>query len=186
MEPIHPAPVRELDDNFTLVSRRSFFGALLGVGCVAAGALLAVPLLRFFLKPLYSARNLSRWSTLGLIDSLPLPGSAPQKMQVTFHKLDGWRVTSTSEPVYIQRAADGSLRVLSAICPHLGCTIRWRSSQDTFFCPCHGSIFSKQGELIKGPALRGMDPLPTRRQDEELLVRFEFFRENTPDRQVIG
>lgn len=45
--------------------------------------------------------------------------------------------------------------VISAICTHLGCTVQWRG--DEFACPCHGSVFNRQGAVLGGPAPR---PLP--------------------------
>lgn len=186
MEHGHPAPVRELDSNIIVISRRSFFGALLGVGGLAMGALLAVPVLRYILYPLYSNSALSRWSKVGLVDSLPAAGKPPVKMEITFRKLDGWRETVTTESVYVLRSADGKVRVLSAICPHLGCTVQWRASKSNFFCPCHGSTFSENGKHLAGPARRGMDPLPTRQDQGDLLVHFEFFREDVPNREVVS
>lgn len=186
MEHARPAPIRELDSNLKVISRRSFFGVLVGLASIAISALLAVPLLRSMLYPLYSAGALSKWSKIGLVDSLPPAGSPPVRARITFRKLHGWRVTSTTESVYVERAANGKIRVLSAICPHLGCTVRWRAATGDFFCPCHHSVFGSDGTLLKGPAKRGMDPLPTRQQQGDLLVRFEFFREDVPDRDVVA
>jgi cytochrome b6-f complex iron-sulfur subunit len=46
---------------------------------------------------------------------------------------------------------------LSAICPHLGCTIQ--QTETTFTCPCHGSQFDRQGNVRHGPATRPMSYL---------------------------
>lgn len=37
-------------------------------------------------------------------------------------------------------------------CPHLGCALKWNKEERVFDCPCHGSRFSEDGELIDGPA----------------------------------
>ena len=184
MEHQHPAPVRELDSNVIVISRRSFFGALLGVGGIAMSALLAVPVLRYVLYPLYAKSSLGKWSKVGVVDSFPPQGSGPVLKQITFHKLDGWRETVTRESVYIDRTPEGKIRVLSSICPHLGCSVQWHRSQNRFVCPCHGSVYSEQGDLVQGPARRGMDPLPYEEKEGELLVHFEFFREDVPYREV--
>jgi Rieske Fe-S protein len=186
MEQHHPAPVRELDSNVIVISRRSFFGALLGVGGVAMSALLAIPVLRYVLYPLYANSALSKWSKVGIVDSLPPQGSGPVLKQITFRRLDGWRETVTTESVYVERTQDGKIRVLSSICPHLGCTVQWRAAKGDFVCPCHGSVYGEDGKLVKGPARRGMDPLPTEQKEGELLVHFEFFREDVPYREVVS
>ncbi len=37
-------------------------------------------------------------------------------------------------------------------CPHLGCALKWNKEEHTWDCPCHGSRFTKAGELIDNPA----------------------------------
>lgn len=37
-------------------------------------------------------------------------------------------------------------------CPHLGCALKWNKEEHTWDCPCHGSRFTKDGELIDNPA----------------------------------
>lgn len=37
-------------------------------------------------------------------------------------------------------------------CPHLGCALRYNKAEHTWDCPCHGSRFSKNGDLIDNPA----------------------------------
>ena len=47
-------------------------------------------------------------------------------------------------------------------CPHLGCTVPWRSGftydndQGWYRCPCHGSTYTKAGIRVFGPAPRSM------------------------------
>lgn len=40
-------------------------------------------------------------------------------------------------------------------CPHLGCALKWNKHEHTWDCPCHGSRFEENGELIDNPATRG-------------------------------
>ena len=37
-------------------------------------------------------------------------------------------------------------------CPHMGCALKWNPVERTWDCPCHGSRFTKDGELIENPA----------------------------------
>lgn len=45
---------------------------------------------------------------------------------------------------------DTGFYALSLICTHLGCTVT--VTEDALSCPCHGSRFSRQGEVERGPA----------------------------------
>ena len=46
----------------------------------------------------------------------------------------------------------GLLTPTTKRCPHLGCALKWNSAEHTWDCPCHGSRFTKDGELIENPA----------------------------------
>ena len=52
---------------------------------------------------------------------------------------------------YLVHNEDGLLAIYWK-CTHLGCTVPWIQSEDRFHCPCHGSIFFKNGEKESGPA----------------------------------
>ncbi|MFC2089241.1 ubiquinol-cytochrome c reductase iron-sulfur subunit [Bacteroidota bacterium] len=47
-----------------------------------------------------------------------------------------------------------SIKAISAVCTHLGCTIQHTSAG--FECPCHGSCYSNDGEVLSGPAPRAL------------------------------
>jgi len=58
--------------------------------------------------------------------------------------------------VAVYRDQTGTLHERSAVCPHLGCIVAWNAAEKTWDCPCHGSRFDKFGEVINGPANRGL------------------------------
>jgi Rieske Fe-S protein len=49
----------------------------------------------------------------------------------------------------------GGLYAVSTICTHLGCVIKPAAAG--FECPCHGSKFAFNGDVVKGPAPRALD-----------------------------
>lgn len=54
------------------------------------------------------------------------------------------------------RDENGLLHMNSAICPHMGCVVKWNEAQKTWDCPCHGSRFRCDGEVLGGPAESGL------------------------------
>jgi len=78
--------------------------------------------------------------------------------------------------VFIFREQQGYFYAVSAICTHLGCTTNWRAegapghAGGVIACPCHGSIFSKTGEVIVGPAPRDLDRFRMTLEEGELVV----------------
>lgn len=53
--------------------------------------------------------------------------------------------------VWIIRNETG-LYSMWARCTHLGCTPNWFPAESRFRCPCHGSNFTINGDVIAGPA----------------------------------
>jgi Rieske Fe-S protein len=55
------------------------------------------------------------------------------------------------------RDANGDLHTFSAVCPHLGCIVRWDACEKTWDCPCHGSRFDALGCVVNGPAISDLE-----------------------------
>lgn len=164
--------------------RRSFLGALVAAVSAVVAAFMAIPAVRFLLYPALHGASGADWFALGKADSFA--GPLPIRAEVEIRKRDGWRVSTNRQTVWITRAADGQLRVLSAICTHLGCVVPWKAEIQQFACPCHRAFYAKDGERISGPQRRGLDPLPTKIEDGKLYVRYQYFRQLVADREVIG
>jgi menaquinol-cytochrome c reductase iron-sulfur subunit len=165
--------------------RRSFLGVLLGLGSVFVGALLSVPLIRFALFPLLRRTTELKSSPVGSLSEFS-SSSEPVMRTIQIEQVDGWRKAVSEKAVYVTKDTQGQLRVLTSICPHLGCTIPWNKEKKQFACPCHGAAFAADGTRIAGPSLRGMDSLETSVQDGQLMVRFQYFRQLVSDKEVIG
>jgi len=55
------------------------------------------------------------------------------------------------------RDASGKLTVLSRKCTHLGCSVQWNATLQSWDCPCHGSRFDPYGKVVEGPAQRDLE-----------------------------
>lgn len=54
------------------------------------------------------------------------------------------------------RDGTGQLHVVSAVCTHMGCIVHWNNGEKSWDCPCHGSRFSVDGEVLEGPAFKNL------------------------------
>jgi glycine/D-amino acid oxidase-like deaminating enzyme/nitrite reductase/ring-hydroxylating ferredoxin subunit len=50
------------------------------------------------------------------------------------------------------RDESGGLHAVSPICTHMRCDVAWNNSERSWDCPCHGSRFTPDGEVLNGPA----------------------------------
>lgn len=71
---------------------------------------------------------------------------------------DGSIFVEDGERRAISRDESGTLHRLSATCTHLGCLVTWNSAEKSWDCPCHGSRFGVDGEVLNGPAREGLEP----------------------------
>lgn len=60
------------------------------------------------------------------------------------------RINGEKKGVY--KDENGKLHTVSLKCPHMGCELTFNKSDKTWDCPCHGSRFDIDGQLINNPA----------------------------------
>ncbi len=80
-------------------------------------------------------------------------------------KVGGWQKVATRDelkqgifsatyfglPIFLIKR-QGGIAAFSAICPHLGCIVKWDEGEKRFPCPCHASSFTSEGKVTGGPA----------------------------------
>lgn len=83
---------------------------------------------------------------------------------------EGRLVRLGGETLAVHRDAKGAVHAVSATCTHLFCHVKWNSSETTWDCPCHGSRFGVDGDILHGPAITPLEPrrieLPAEEDDE--------------------
>jgi cytochrome b6-f complex iron-sulfur subunit len=80
---------------------------------------------------------------------------------------------------YLSRVEEGFMALYQR-CPHVGCTVPWRPDFELpnvapgvhglFRCPCHGSTYLRNGQIIFGPAPRPMDYMAITNEGGKLVV----------------
>lgn len=74
---------------------------------------------------------------------------------------EGGIVTCAGDKVAAYRDEAGELHAVSPVCTHLGCLVAFNTAEKSWDCPCHGSRFSLDGEVLQGPATQDLAQKPT-------------------------
>jgi Rieske Fe-S protein len=155
--PSQPAP-----SDSPATDRREFVKS---AACIAlGGACVAVPVIAgvtVLLGPLRKPAPDGSWVQLTKLDLLSV-GGAPRLFQVFVERTDAWTRHNRSAvgSVFLERLSDREVRAFNASCPHLGCSVDWRGDIKKYYCPCHDSSFTGEGEIFQpSPAARALDSL---------------------------
>lgn len=89
-----------------------------------------------------------------LIRTFLTPGTKAELSKIPPGK--GEIVTVDGATLAIYHSPDRGLVALSSLCPHMKCRVTWNQDDISWDCPCHGSRFTIDGDIIEGPAC---DPL---------------------------
>ncbi len=71
----------------------------------------------------------------------------------------------------VVRNEDNSLAAVSPMCTHQGCTVEWNAEAKNLVCPCHGSQFAPDGEVLKGPAQEPLATYEVKEEEGSVLVK---------------
>ncbi len=76
-----------------------------------------------------------------------------------------------SEAILAEHNSDDTYRAISGICTHQGCFVTdYDSSNNVFVCPCHGSRFDLNGNVVQGPAPSKLIQYTTRVENNSLII----------------
>jgi menaquinol-cytochrome c reductase iron-sulfur subunit len=160
-------------------ARRGFLKTItLALGGIV-GLALGIP----FLGTLIGRSSvLKKAAMAGVTNVDRLPAGQPDRVNFLWQKEDAYIHETTVHSVWAVEHSPSDVTVFSPICTHAGCYYNWDPGADQFHCPCHGSVFSKSGKVLGGPAPRPLDTLPNKIQDGELYVEWEEFKSGVPEK----
>ncbi len=96
---------------------------------------------------------------VGTVQNLESDGS------LAFKSEDGKNVVIIQDPKDPE-----SLHALDSFCSHQGCNVNWDNQGKSFFCPCHGSKFDTEGNVLNGPADQPMKSYKTKVEEGKILI----------------
>ncbi len=73
--------------------------------------------------------------------------------------------------VLVEHNSDDTYRAISGICTHQGCIVTdYDGTNNDFVCPCHGSRFDLNGNVVQGPAQSKLQEYATRTENGSLII----------------
>lgn len=176
--------------------RREVLGRIALVAGAAIGAASLLGPAGVALSPLVrpaDGASTGAWQRLDSVSRFAI-GAPPVRVVLRRDVRDQWllRRGDTLGAVLVERLAEADFRVLSSVCPHLGCAVVWNEQGGQWRCPCHKSAFARDGALVPAtsgppnPSPRALDPLEWRIAGDALEVRWVRFKTGISDRVPLG
>lgn len=137
-----------------VMDRRGFLKLIgwAGLGTLAAGELAYAGFQ--FIAPRTGTGEFGGVFTAGAVENFP-PGSVTPFTEGRF---------------FLVRLEDGGFLALYRACTHLGCAVPWDAEKGRFVCPCHGSEFEVDGDVVNTPAPRPLDLFRVSIEDGQVKV----------------
>ena len=131
------------------MKKRRFFRLFLVTTGTFLGAVVGIPAGIVALHPSRRRSTTEQaWQAVGPLRDFP-EGRMTRSI-VSVPRVD-WSQSLREKGIFVLRKDANEIVVFSRNCTDLGCPITWDPGSEWFFCPCHGGIFSKDGEPKAGP-----------------------------------
>jgi cytochrome b6-f complex iron-sulfur subunit len=134
-------------------SRRSFMRWATLAALAVGGAQSSLVFVRFFWPNKTEAFGSEILA--GKVGEMPAVGEAP--------------IRNADGRFWLMHIEDG-LMAYYWKCTHLGCTVPWAEDEGQFHCPCHGSLFNRQGLVVGGPAPKPLQIMEVKIEGDNVIV----------------
>ncbi len=136
---------------------------------VAAGILMAIPLVGFVFSSFSNRKDPRAWISLGPLDNYAEETTRLATYRNPFTR--PWDGQTADIPCWVRRLKGNQFQVFAINCAHLGCPVRWFQESGLFLCPCHGGAYYEDGSRAAGPPPRGLFQYNYKVENDELWVK---------------
>lgn len=136
---------------------------------VAAGALLAVPMIGFVFSSFVEKKDPRNWISLGHLEEFPEKTTRIATYRNPFTR--PWDGQTANIPCWVRRTSGQEFQIFAINCTHLGCPVRWFQESGLFMCPCHGGAYYEDGSRAAGPPPRGLFQYDHKIENGQLWVK---------------
>jgi Rieske Fe-S protein len=149
-------------------TRRDFMKtAIITIGGIIGGGI-GIPAIPYIIGPAQQ-QDTEEWIRLGAVSKVEL--NIPTLFKTTLETQTGWVSSEEEFSVFVLTENGQEFSVMSNVCTHLGCRVRWIPEDGEFFCPCHNGVFAKDGSVVDGPPPRPLDQFEYKVEDGVIFVK---------------
>ncbi len=95
---------------------------------------------------------------VGHLVAAPFPAKGMPELD-ELKRGEGRVVQHDGRSMAVHRDEAGKLHALDPACSHIKCTVAWNGAERSWDCPCHGSRFSVDGEVLTAPSRKPLQRL---------------------------
>jgi menaquinol-cytochrome c reductase iron-sulfur subunit len=154
-------------NDLIVVTRRQLLSRLVIAGSAGVAGLIAIPSFMYTLAPVIGRRHAPFWIEVGPLEGFPRGEVTRANVEVP--RAD-WAASLREKSVYVWHSEEEGPVVYARNCTDLSCPIVHDAGNSWFFCPCHGAIFSTDGQPQKGPANRPLYRFANRTRNGTLEI----------------
>lgn len=88
----------------------------------------------------------------------------------TYSALNTAGGTKIVQNILVANTGNNVFIALSSVCTHQGCSVDYVHSASNVQCGCHGSVFSKTGSVVTGPASTSLQSYPISKSGNILTI----------------
>src|SRR3989304_2248488 len=112
----------------------------------------------------------SVWVVLKGLEAGAKAPPQPVEVQVGDIPVGGTKnIVYGSDPAIVMRWED-EIVVMSLVCTHLGCIVKWKPDDETFYCPCHAGTFERTGRVTGGPPPAPLERFAFTQKGDKIIV----------------
>jgi menaquinol-cytochrome c reductase iron-sulfur subunit len=160
-------------------TRRRFLKLATGILTLLVSLAVTLPIIGVLIGPVFRSRKPS-W--IKVADLEAVSSEKPTRLTFPVQTTSAYIRETVLRDVWMIKHPSLGITVFSPICPHLGCEYNWNPQTGHFECPCHGSVYGINGQVLGGPAPRPLDTLPAKVEAGTLYVKWETFKIGVPEK----
>lgn len=153
-----------------LLSREVFMGTFIASVGGVASLIFGIPIIGFVLGPLFQEPK-QVWRDVGSVDNFKVGQTTEVVFQ--YNGMQPWAGPTKNTAAWLRRNSTDSFTAFAVYCTHLGCPVHWLADPKIFLCPCHGSVFDGNGNVLGGPAPRPLFTYATRVRNGRVEIKTE-------------